>query len=180
MLSIIVAFPKLENAKSIKNLLVRNGYEVSAVCTTGAQVMNVVDNLDEGIVLSGYRFADMHYQELHEYLPKGFEMLLVASMAKLETCVDSQIVCLGTPIHNSDLLNTLEMMTYNYRRRKKKEKPKGRSEEDKKIILNAKALLMERNNLSEEDAYRYIQKTSMDSGTNMVETAQMILSIMER
>ncbi|MFR6582545.1 MAG: ANTAR domain-containing protein [Ruminococcus sp.] len=28
---------------------------------------------------------------------------------------------------------------------------------------------MERNHLSEEDAYRYIQKCSMDSGTNMVE-----------
>ena len=29
--------------------------------------------------------------------------------------------------------------------------------------------------MTEQDAYRYIQKCSMDSGTNMVETAQMIL-----
>lgn len=180
MLSIIVAFPKLENAKSIRSLLVRNGYEVSVVCTSGAQVMNAVDNLDEGIVLCGYSFLDMHYQELHEYLPKGFEMLLIASMAKLETCINSQIVCLGTPLHNSDLLDTLEMMTYNYRRRKKREKLKGRSDEEKKIILNAKLLLMERNKMSEEDAYRYIQKNSMDSGNSMVETAQMVLNIMER
>ena len=28
------------------------------------------------------------------------------------------------------------------------------------------------------EAHRYIQKCSMDSGTNMVETAQMILSMM--
>lgn len=180
MLSIVVAFPKLENAKSIKNLLIRNGYDVSAVCTSGAQVLNTVNNLDEGIILCGYRFADMHYQELHEYLPKGFQMLLIASKERLETCINNQIVCLGTPIHNTDLLNTLEMMTYQDRRRRKKEKTKERTEQDKNIILKAKLLLMERNNLSEEDAYRYIQKTSMDSGTNMVETAQMILSIMER
>ena len=32
--------------------------------------------------------------------------------------------------------------------------------------------------LTEEEAHRYIQKCSMDSGTNMVETAQMVLSIM--
>lgn len=37
---------------------------------------------------------------------------------------------------------------------------------------------MERNHLSEEDAYRYIQKCSMDSGTNMVETAQMVLMLL--
>jgi len=36
-------------------------------------------------------------------------------------------------------------------------------------------LLMERNHMTEQEAFRYIQKSSMDSGTNMVETAQMIL-----
>ena len=37
---------------------------------------------------------------------------------------------------------------------------------------------MNRNNMDEEEAYRYIQKCSMDSGTNMVETAQMVLVMM--
>ena len=46
------------------------------------------------------------------------------------------------------------------------------------MIRQAKELLMARNNLSEEEAHRYLQKSSMDSGTNMVETAQMVLSIM--
>ena len=79
-----------------------------------------------------------------------------------------------------DLLDTLEMMTFNYRRKKKKEKDtsKKRTKEQKEVILKAKVILMERNHLSEEEAHRYIQKTSMDSGTNMVETAEMILSIM--
>ena len=39
---------------------------------------------------------------------------------------------------------------------------------------------MERNHMSESEAHRYIQKNSMDTGTNMVETARMILSIMTR
>ncbi|MFR2620283.1 MAG: ANTAR domain-containing protein [Clostridia bacterium] len=37
---------------------------------------------------------------------------------------------------------------------------------------------MARNNMTEEEAHRYLQKSSMDSGTNMVETAEMVLSIM--
>ena len=46
------------------------------------------------------------------------------------------------------------------------------------MIAEAKALLMERNNMTEEEAHRYLQKNSMDSGTNIVETAEMVLSIM--
>jgi response regulator NasT len=37
---------------------------------------------------------------------------------------------------------------------------------------------MERSRMSEEEAHRYLQKSSMDSGTNMLETAQMVLTIM--
>ena len=37
---------------------------------------------------------------------------------------------------------------------------------------------MEKHNMTETDAHKYLQKTSMDSGTGMVETAQMILYIM--
>ena len=38
---------------------------------------------------------------------------------------------------------------------------------------------MDRNNMTEEEAHRYLQKSSMDSGTNMLETAQMVLTIMD-
>ena len=43
--------------------------------------------------------------------------------------------------------------------------------------MQAKSILMERNGMTEEEAHRYMQKCSMDSGTNIVETAQMVLSL---
>jgi response regulator NasT len=64
------------------------------------------------------------------------------------------------------------------RRRKAKEKPRVRNDAETALIKEAKELLMNRNNMSEEEAYRYIQKCSMDSSTNMVETAQMVLTMM--
>ena len=72
------------------------------------------------------------------------------------------------------------MMDYTITRRRKKqrEKPKQRSKDEQEMIAEAKALLMERNNMTEEEAHRYLQKNSMDSGTNIVETAEMVLSIM--
>ena len=54
---------------------------------------------------------------------------------------------------------------------------KARSPGDKVTIDKAKLLLMERNNMSEPEAYRYLQKNSMDMGRTLLETAYMILSL---
>ena len=180
MFSIIVGFPKIEDANSLRNVISRNGFNVSDACTTGAQVVALANDLDEGIIVCGYRFADMHFSELNSYLPKGFEMLLVASPEKLEFCQDNNIVCLPMPIKTHDLLNTLQMMSYQYQRRKKKDKvkPKERTEEEKALIKKAKLVLMDRNNMTEEEAHRYLQKTSMDSGTSLIEMSEMVLKML--
>ncbi|MCI5639785.1 MAG: ANTAR domain-containing protein [Lachnospiraceae bacterium] len=179
MADIIISFPKLDDAKNLRRLLVKNGHDVALVCDSGAQIVNAVNSLDGGIVICGYRFSDMHYSEIHEYLPKGFQMLLLASPAKLADCDVRDMMALPMPFKVQDLLSTLETMLAQYYRWKKKQKkkPKARSEKDKKIILQAKELLMERNHMNEEEAHHYIQKVSMDSGTNMVETAEMILEL---
>ena len=180
MTSIIVVFPKIEDAKNIKNLLTRSGFHVLIACTTGAQALQQIDHLDGGIVVCGYKMADMIYSQWQEYMPPQFEMLLVASQNLWSECSSSNLVCLAMPIKVHELVNTLEMMVQAQERRRKKAKQKGKSRtpEEQALIIEAKRLLMERNNMTEEDAHRYIQKCSMDSGTNMVETAQMVLSIM--
>lgn len=68
-------FPKRENAVNIRNSLVRAGIEVSAVCLTGAKVLQYADNWNNGIVVCGYRFQDMQYTDLRESLPDTFDML---------------------------------------------------------------------------------------------------------
>ena len=89
-------------------------------------------------------------------------------------------VGLSTPIKVYDLLNTVNMMLQSMDRRRKKRRKelKNRDPKQQETIRKAKELLMTRNNMSEEEAHRYLQKSSMDSGTNMVETAEMVLSIM--
>ena len=141
MSNMIVLFPKQEDGKNIRNLLVRHGYEVTAVCTTGAQALNHANTLNDGIVVCGYRYADMLYTELE----------------------------------------TVDMMERNISRRRKRRPsmPKERRPEEQAVIDEAKKLLIERNHMTEEEAHRYIQKCSMDSGTNMAEMAQMVLSMMK-
>ena len=59
MAGVIVVFPKSDDAKSIRNLLVRNGYDVAAVCTSGAQALSAADRIGSGVVVCGYKYPDM-------------------------------------------------------------------------------------------------------------------------
>lgn len=181
MTNIIVVFPKPEEAKGIKNLLVRNGFSVTAVCTTGSQALGHLDGLNDGIVLCGYKMPDMMYAELYDYMPKGFEMLLMASAHAINNGIRENLVTLTMPLKVHDLINTVDMMVQTMERRRKKQrlKPRKRDEEEARLILEAKKILISRNNMSEEEAHRYIQKCSMDSGTNMAETAQMVMTMMK-
>ena len=168
MATLIVAFPKLEEAKAVRNLLVRRGYEVASACTSGAQAINMADRLSDGIIICGYKLSDnMLYSELYEYKNLW------------DDCQDNDIVCAAMPIKVNDLINTIEMMLQvQVRRRKKKRmQPKRRSPQEQKVIDDAKAILMEKNNMTEPEAFRYIQKCSMDSGNTMVESASMVIGI---
>ena len=91
------------------------------------------------------------------------------------------MIGLGMPLKVHELISTVGMMSQNLVRRKKKlrEKPRQRNEEEAATIAKAKELLMGRNNMTEEEAHRYLQKHSMDNSTSMVETAQMVLSMMQ-
>lgn len=180
MVGIIVVFPSKENAVNVRNLLARYGMEAAGVCTTGAKALQYADAVDEGIVVCGYKMKDMMYTELREYLPKDFEMLLIASPEKWAGESMDGVVCLSMPLKVYDLMNTMEMLlqTMERRRRKRKAERKNRNPKQREVIARAKELLMNRNHMSEEEAHRYLQKCSMESGTNMVETAEMVLSVM--
>ncbi|MBS6398212.1 MAG: ANTAR domain-containing protein [Clostridiales bacterium] len=176
MSSIIIVMPQLKDAKQIRDVLNRHGLAAAAVCTTASGALTQLSQLDSGVVVCSCRIRDMHYTQLAEYLPDYFDMLLLASSSEVGNC-PSGMMTLVYPIKTNELLGTVEMMLSQLERRlkRRKKQPKKRSEREQNYINNAKWVLMERNHLSEQEAFRYIQKCSMDSGTSMVETAQMIL-----
>ena len=97
-----------------------------------------------GIIICGYRFSDMMYSEIYEYMPKEFQMLLIASAAGImEKNVDN-LMSLSMPLKVHELLQTVEMMDYTITRRRKKlrQRPKVRSKEDQEMLNSAKTVLM--------------------------------------
>ena len=161
---IIVALPKMEDAKRIRKILMSHGFEHVVSCTTASAALIEANQHQRGLFI--------------ECMPRYFEMLLIGS-PNVVSAAGGGIIAVTMPVKVYDLVNTVEMVLHQVERRYKKDKkgPKKRSEQEENYIRNAKYLLMDRNHLTEEAAYRYIQKCSMDNGTNMVETAQMILRL---
>lgn len=179
MTNIIVVFARIEDAKSVKNILVKNGFGVTAVCTSGAQALGYADEFHDGIVIAGYRLADMICAEVREHLPRGFEMVVMASQRVLADAQGSGIIGLAMPLKVHELVSTVDMLSQGIvrRRKKRRERPAVRDEKETAVIESAKQLLITRNHMTEEEAHRYLQKHSMDNGTGMVETAQMVLAL---
>ena len=179
-MNIVVAFAKASDAQNFKSILNRGGYDGVVTCSSGVQALSAMDDLGSGVIICGYRLSDMLYSELLEDLPPYFKMLMIASTdrAPLET-ENENFIYLSTPLQKSALLSTLNMMIEGVQRLKKKAKERRmkRSDADKKIIDQAKALLMERHHMTEPEAHKYLQKCAMDSGTDLLETAEMIISL---
>lgn len=179
--SILIAMPKMEDANKIAKIVHSSGMSFQVdICSMGAEVLRTSHDRDFGVVICTKRLRDMNYTDLEEYLPSFFGLIVLTSDASLETRSD-RCVKLMYPLKRSDLTATIEMMTSGFyrQRKKKKQAPKKRDEKEQKMIDQAKALLMERNGMTEPEAFRYLQKNSMDYSRSMVESAQMILVMSE-
>ena len=180
--SIVIALPKIEDAKKIRTILNRHGLTVASVCSSVSNALASISELDSGVLICGYKLTDAYYKDALDDLPQYFEMLLLASQRIIDEAPNS-VSTVQMPMKASALIDTVNDMLYHLERRIKKEKkkPKPRSEKEQNYISNAKRLLMEKNQMTEEEAYRHIQKCSMDSGTennkeNFVKNDDIILT----
>ncbi len=177
--SILIVMPKSEDAYHISDMLTARGQTLDTeVCQTASDVLRVSHDRDYGVVICTRQLKDMSYLELAEYLPEYFGMIVLTKDPGMDIYADN-IIKLMMPFKPSELISTIDMITSVFIRRirKKGTIPVKRSGTQKQIVEDAKRLLMERNAMSEPEAFRYIQKTSMDTGRTMVESAQMILML---
>lgn len=179
--SILIAMPKYDDSKRLSDILLNSGimHDIE-ICQTAAEVLRKSNDRDYGVVICTKSLKDMGCFELSEYLPRFYGMIVLTTDIGLETGSENTVKLL-MPFKKRELISTVEMISSQFVRqiRKKKVIPVKRSQAEQKIIDDAKALLIDRNGMTEEEAFRYIQKSSMDSGRNMVESAQMILMLNE-
>ncbi len=174
--AIIVAMPKHDDSDRIADIIKHSDiWEEVFICDTGSEVLRKIEDMNISLVVCTRKLRDMGYEELYDYLPASVNMLLLSKDVNTEL-FSSNIIILQMPFKQLDLINSIRMLEpEGYRRIGRR--PPPRSGTDKQTIDEAKLLLMNRNNMTEPEAYRYLQKNSMDMGRTLTETARMILAL---
>ncbi len=88
---------------------------------------------------------------------------------------------LTKPVQEAALFAIIESALVNFRRVKDLEKENRKLQrelETRKVVERAKGLLMEKRNMSERDAFRYLQKLSMDRCVSMMKVAKQVIMSM--
>jgi response regulator NasT len=89
---------------------------------------------------------------------------------------------LTKPVQEAALFAIIESALVNFRRVKDLEKENRKLQrelETRKVVERAKGLLMEKRNMSERDAFRYLQKLSMDRCVSMMKVAKQVIMSMQ-
>lgn len=195
MRQLIVAFSDPEVARKIKALLISRGLPVQGICGTGAQVLQMsAQGEGGGVVVCPIRFSDMSASEVMGFLPEDFDMLVLVTSRQQGLVSGPGIFTLTQPANASVLLDTIRQVLETRQMRAAPSsihRPSGlpsdelapsadgsahaRNSEEQKIIEQAKYLLMNRRQMSESEAHRYLQKRSMSSGIRLVDLARQII-----
>jgi AmiR/NasT family two-component response regulator len=101
-------------------------------------------------------------------------MLMVGVQNLLDLCQNDDIFKLTSPVSKGDLVASVRMLIQVGHRLERFVRPR-RSQEEQAVIAQAKQLLMVRHGMTEEQAHRFLQKKSMDSGAKLIQTAQLVL-----
>lgn len=193
MKNLIIALNDHPTAQKIRTILNSSGIPAAGVCTTAAQVILLARRLQgTGLVICQSRFTDQTADFVAEQLLPDYEFL-VLTHGDLKTAYAGRgMYSLHLPLMKTDLIESVTMLLTAGTRpdgyygaaktsqeskdsREKGKEKKSRSLEEVKLIEDAKNVLMVRNNLTEEQAHRFLQKKSMDSGCRLTDTARTII-----
>lgn len=170
---LVVAFAN-ENAQlRVRRMLESSGRWPTGYYVSGANAIRAVRKLGSAVIICGFRLKDMTASELGHHLLGIANLLVLSSTANLSFCEGKNLYKLAAPAKKSDffeLLDFLQELEYKHAR-------PCRPAEERRLIEQAKEFLMEHRGMTEAEAHRFLQKTSMDAGNRMEETARHILGL---
>lgn len=170
---VVLAFSKNDTAQKIKRMLEGSGYEVCLVCHSASELIRSAAELDDVFVIMGYKIGDRLADDI-AYDLDGVKIITIIKAERQDMIENENIFAVTLPINRERLISAIEVFIGHIDEPVKK---KQRTPEEEKIIEKAKLYLMEKYSMTEEQAHRFIQKRSMDSGSKFTDTARLILRI---
>ena len=172
---IILAFSGDSAAEKLKAMLYGTSYFVEpSVCRSGAELIRRLQGYDEALVIMGFKLPDMTVNHVFEELGGNCKIISIVRPDHQEDILYDDILALPLPITRARLISSVNILLGNIPDRRK---DIARNADEIKIVERAKLFLMERFHMTEEQAHRFIQKRSMDTGAKFTDTAKAVLDI---
>lgn len=170
-----------EVLKSIQIMLVQMGCNVVALETSGSALLRKIRSLNPDVSIIDVNLRGMSAFEISNVVEKqGICPCIITIKGSIDEYYDKLkdklvFAYLQKPINAFNLRYAIESAYFNYKNLINMDKKL----KERKIIDKAKGLIMKKYNLTEERAYEYIRKKSMDKGVSMARIAQAIIDIIE-
>lgn len=173
MINIIIALNATKGRDKLSLAIAGGGnYNILPAVNSGADVLkNVIRYGGKGVIICSEMLSDMHYTSLSAMLPDNYKILLIKKSGGSFYEKDANMAMLIIPFSVGDLLATIETLSLHLTPKRPEKRVK------RELVEEAKAILIERNKMTEPQAHRFIQKQSMDTRTDINAVAEEIIRL---
>ena len=171
MARIVIAGASGPGREQLSRLLESSGYPVFRCCASESELRRTIGECEDGVVILTGVLPGCRPDELQWDYGDRVLFLMIARPAVLESCESPEVFRLALPASGQAVIGAVEMLSQVHRMRLPK-----RTGADREIVERAKRILMQRQNLSEKDAHRYLQRYAMNHGMKMTDCAAQIVN----
>ena len=101
---VVLAFSKDETANKIKMMLDGSGYDVYTVCHSKAELLRTVADMDEVLIIMGYKLPDGTVDDVYDDLMEGQKLMSIVKAERQSSIYNQDIFVVTLPL-NRQLLN---------------------------------------------------------------------------
>jgi two-component system, response regulator PdtaR len=181
---ILLAMSNETSSSKLKDILIESGYTIIDLAKDGNECLRKARALRPDLVIADYSLPLMNGYDVSKVILEDKVSDVIVLVTEVQKSLveglkgEVGFVCLTKPLNRLGLTNTIDLMYKNKKRinhlEEEIEELKS-SLDTRKEVEKAKGLLMRHLNLSEPEAFKRIQKQSMDRGIPMKEIAKAII-----
>jgi response regulator NasT len=180
---IVVAEDETLIRMDLVEMLTESGYQVIAEATNGQEAVNFAIDLKPDLMILDVKMPVIDGITVAEQIINICPVLMLTAFSQrelVERARDSGVMAyVVKPFTLNDLLPAIEISVSRHKQMKSLEKEVAdlyERLETRKLLDRAKGILMKALNLSEPEAFSWIQKTAMDQRSTMKSVAEAIIS----
>jgi two-component system, response regulator PdtaR len=183
-LRVLIADDEALHNLALTSNLEELGHQVVATATNGKEAVELARETKPDLAFLDIRMPVMTGPEAAHKISaeRPIPMIILSAYSDQRTVDEATrspiFHYLVKPVDPDDLAPAIAVARARFREWVEAKRQKDQLElrlEERKIVERAKGILMETRGLSEREAYRFLQKTSQDKNTAMVDLARKIL-----